>query len=331
MSSNIALISVGALAGLALVKGAQGSSSRVEEPDLGPEGPEEAPYSVTTSPSAKAFEGLSKGERGLVRGAILYEGPSRFGGAPIVAIMTYVSDNPKTGPIPQVFIFRSDEYPTTKSGLDKAVCGRCPLAGGKGCYVNLAPIMSMYGSLKDGRYSDWSHAAWWLRRNQPRAIRVGAYGDPVAVPNAVWVRLASIAPDVSLISYTHQWPLAVAQPYKWFCMASVDSPAEMRRARSMGWRTFRAKLEEDELIEGQVICPATTDEDLTCLGCRACSGIGAPGVPVAPGARRPGGIVVDVHGNPRALAAVKRTLKQVREQEAKRQQAKGVMTRQGSG
>jgi hypothetical protein len=306
-----AIAAVAALAAAAhLVQ--RGSASSAEP------GQAEGPAPLET-PSAVPFDDLKRDRRAKIKGSILYEGPSRFGGAPIAAVIVYETENPKTGPIPQVYIFRTDEYPTTKRGLDKAVCGRCPLAGGKGCYVNMISVAGVYKSFKKGNYSDIKHAAWWLRRNQPRAIRVGAYGDPVAIPNEAWVRLAAIAEDVALLSYTHQWPLEMAQEYKWFCMASVDSPAEMRRARAKGWRTYRAKLLEDDLIEGQVVCPAITEEDLTCLGCRACSGVGLEG---SPEARGPAGIVVDVHGNPRALSAVIRTLKSVRRAEAEREEAR---------
>lgn len=71
-------------------------------------------------------------ERFLSNGAILYEGPSVLDGAPIVAVLTGLKDkskNPKTGPMLQVWIMRSDIAPhlAQQSGQDDSVCGDCPL------------------------------------------------------------------------------------------------------------------------------------------------------------------------------------------------------------
>ena len=59
---------------------------------------------------------------------IIYEGPSKLDGAPIVAIATGVdgaSDNGKTGDMVQITIIRADIAPhhATKTGDDTSVCG----------------------------------------------------------------------------------------------------------------------------------------------------------------------------------------------------------------
>lgn len=50
-------------------------------------------------------------------GLVLWEGPSRFTGVPIVAIVTglgyWKSGNTKTGPMAQVWILRQDRPPMT--------------------------------------------------------------------------------------------------------------------------------------------------------------------------------------------------------------------------
>ena len=68
--------------------------------------------------------------RGEYRGVVLYDGPSRIDGAPIIAIacrITEASENGKTGAMVQTFIMRRDIPPHTalKTGDDASVCGDC--------------------------------------------------------------------------------------------------------------------------------------------------------------------------------------------------------------
>ena len=65
-------------------------------------------------------------------GVVLYRGPSRLDGAPIVVVATGLqrpSENEKTGPMVQTWILRSDEHPVSAvhSGADASICGDCPL------------------------------------------------------------------------------------------------------------------------------------------------------------------------------------------------------------
>ena len=90
-------------------------------------------------------------KRGEFSGVVLYEGPSRIDGAPIVAIacrITDASNNEKTGAMVQTFIMRRDIAPheALKTGDDSSVCGDCPLRpinkGATRCYVRVyqAPL-----------------------------------------------------------------------------------------------------------------------------------------------------------------------------------------------
>jgi hypothetical protein len=221
------------------------------------------------------FDTMTRHQRGKARGAVLYEGPSQLDGKPIVVIMVYTSENLKTNSVPQVFIIRRDVHPAEarRTGEDRSICGGCAFAGGKGCYVNIMPVGSIYKSYHAGRYGDWRHAQWRFGRDAPRVVRVGAYGDPVAVPMLVWDRLARLGDDLVLIGYTEQWRLKKAQPYKWFCMASAKTYAEQQKAKRMGWRTFRVYMPEDaELVEGQIVCPYEQSDEVTCLSCQLCKG-----------------------------------------------------------
>ena len=187
-----------------------------------------------------------------MNGYTIYHGPSAITFTPIVAILTLRSTNSKTGNIPQLWILSADEEPhaAAKSGGDATTpAGRLRLAH-------------------------------WLLSHQPRAIRLGAYGDPVAVPLAILSRLAAMAADAggTTLGYTHQWHLPRAAAYRGLLMASVDSPAERTRATAGGWRTFRVGLADEEPSGHEVHCPAVTDGS-TCNACRACDGGASPAVP----------------------------------------------------
>jgi hypothetical protein len=70
--------------------------------------------------------------KGEHQGIVIWEGPSRLDGAPIVAIATGLarsSSNEKTGPMVQTWILRQDQAPhvAQRTGADESVCGNCPL------------------------------------------------------------------------------------------------------------------------------------------------------------------------------------------------------------
>jgi hypothetical protein len=80
--------------------------------------------------------------------------------------------------------------------------------------------------------------------------------------------------------YTHQWKnpaLSNHQKYvlKRFCMASTDNQAEYLQAKAAGWRSFRVRLESDELNQNEIKCPASSEagKKLNCLTCGACNGL----------------------------------------------------------
>ena len=144
----------------------------------------------------------------MPNGFILYRGPSMLDGAPIVAIVTGCagnSANVKTGAVLQTWIIRSDIEPllALKTGADASVCGNCkhrPLLGGA-CYVRVhqAPL-SVYRAFHRGVYPVATDLA---TIGAGRAVRVGSYGDPAAVPVAVWRAL--ISQSTMHTGYTHQW------------------------------------------------------------------------------------------------------------------------------
>jgi hypothetical protein len=96
------------------------------------------------------------------------------------------TNNRKTGKMVQVWILASDIDPIEASSLgqDYSICGNCPQrwALGGACYVNIgqAPL-AIYRAYKRGSYTLFDPALHGdLLTN--RKIRLGAYGDPAAVP-----------------------------------------------------------------------------------------------------------------------------------------------------
>ena len=140
------------------------------------------------------------------KGFVLYEGASVLDGAPIVVIATLETSNAKTGAMVQTWILRSDIEPhlAIKTGDDSSVCGNCPQRHNTGgaCYVmtHQAPL-SVYRSYKRGLYPTYSSAEH-SSILAGRALRLGAYGDPAAVPFEVFAPLVELASVHT--GYTHQ-------------------------------------------------------------------------------------------------------------------------------
>jgi hypothetical protein len=224
------------------------------------------------------------------QGVIVYRGPSMLNGKPIVVVATAIargSKNGKTGDMVQVFILADNVKPHIGvfEGKDEAVCGDCPhryVNGAGTCYVN--PIhgpAGVYRAVTNGSYNYVTpeKAAPMLAG---RVVRLGAYGDPAAVPLAVWDALLTQA--AGWTGYTHQWRKAIANGLNRYCMASVETPRQQRHATRKGWRTFRIREDaEDAMLPGEMTCPASAEagKRLTCEECGACSGGAPPRVSVA--------------------------------------------------
>jgi hypothetical protein len=218
------------------------------------------------------------------KGVVLYEGPSRFDAdRTIVAILTLESNNTKTGGIPQVWIVDKDIAPHEgiKTGEDKALCGDCRLRN-NGCYVlTYQAPRSVRAAYLRGSYLSGDAGQAWLRKtgakNPWKAVRIGAYGDPCAVPVSVWDNLSVSVGTAKILGYTQQWNKEENKPYQKYCMASSFSTDEAKLARANGWRYFRVRDPDDEsaeLQEREVVCPASAEQNyrLSCSQCRACTG-----------------------------------------------------------
>lgn len=217
-------------------------------------------------------------------GMILWEGPSLIDGAPLVVIATGLrtgSTNVKTGDMVQTYILRSDIPPmeAVKSGNDVSICGTCPHRGdgtgkGRSCYVTLFQgPRGVYAAYKRGSYAK---AIDLSEVGTNRMVRLGAYGDPAAVPVTVWQHVLQQAEGWT--GYSHLWQSI--DPVVWapLVMASVDSEAQMQSAHRLGYRTFRVTPQGEGPIKGtEVVCPASHEagQKVECVDCKACMGTSA--------------------------------------------------------
>lgn len=224
-----------------------------------------------------------------LRGFVLYNGPSKLTGEPIVAIATMESTNAKTGNMVQTWIMRSDMAPleALKAKADGAVCGGCPhrRSIGGACYVNVGQApQGVWKAFKRGAYPTATETH--LDSLNGRKIRLGSYGDPAAVPFEVWQMVTWKA--AGWTGYTHQ----SAHPnfdvrILGLCMLSVDTPRSAEAYQSKGFRTFRVKTVEAPMLPGETECLAEAS-GLTCMQCGICNGAQGGGAP---------SVVINVHGS----------------------------------
>tara|TARA_R100001086_G_scaffold63470_1_gene29435 strand:+ start:340 stop:1164 length:825 start_codon:yes stop_codon:yes gene_type:complete len=240
----------------------------------------------------RARHALRSAGLGKPSGVEIWRGKSEIDGRPIVSVLTGLqspSSNRKTGDVLQLWIFPQEESPSAavRSGLDASVCGQCrhrPSLGGS-CYVKAyeAP-RAVWASWHSGRYPVVD-AETLSALVDGALIRLGAWGDPAALP------LSSVLPWIGsagrVVGYTHQWHEPFALPWRGLCMASVDTPAERLRARAAGWRTFRIRPRGGSVETGETVCPYEVS-GLQCAACMACDGMARP---------RARDVVVEVHGS----------------------------------
>lgn len=220
----------------------------------------------------------------MSNGVVIYEGPSQYDDQPIVVIVTGIkkpSSNPKTGDMLQAWILLQDVHPMEglKTGLDQSICGDCMHRrkpdGTRSCYVNMNGPGSVWRTYKADKYARMSPKdAALLIAGLPefrRKMRYGAYGDPGMVPIEVW---EEVSPHlISSTGYTHQWRF-ISPEYSKFCMASADNLVDQTDATALGYRTFRCITPGGELLEDEIVCPASEEAGkLTqCASCNLCKG-----------------------------------------------------------
>lgn len=213
----------------------------------------------------------------ITRNVIFYDGPSQLNGEPILGIATAQNGNRKIGHMLQLWIVPAiSPILAVKTGTDDAVCGDCRHRGDgtgqqRSCYVehwrSVENIWQARGKAKRMTPSEFGHVTMGLQ------LRIGAYGDPVAIPMSTWWPLLATA--AGWTAYTHQWKLPLALPYREFCMASVDTEDEYNAAAFAGWRTYRVRpTTADKVLRDEIVCPASEEggHRVTCANCELCRG-----------------------------------------------------------
>ena len=209
----------------------------------------------------------------------VWRGPSEINGEPIVMILTMRSANRKTGPMAQTTILSQAQPPheAQASGSDAAVCGSCPLRpstakdGAPRCYVRTfhAPLALWRAWINGGIRPYSSESEGGLQRRLEAdglTLRLGAYGDPAAVPIWVW---DSLVPSTGHTGYTHRW--RENPSLSSYCMASVETDAEGVEARALGYRTYRVALDGVGPTRSEIACPHES-RGITCNSCGLCAG-----------------------------------------------------------
>jgi hypothetical protein len=227
-------------------------------------------------------------KRAIRENLVVYDGPSEFNGERVIAIITGIrtkSKNEKTGPMAQLWILPGNVEPHTaqQTGADASVCWDCrarPYNGGF-CYVRTgdAPL-AIHRAAMRGKYPATSpRAAHLILVALGLNLRLGAYGDPAALPRHVIETLVGDRRRGTWTGYTHQWDKPRFQWLRPWVMASVDSLTEQAKAKAAGWRCFRVHSEagtvdplrdRTHVLPGSIQCLALRGS--TCDDCGACNG-----------------------------------------------------------
>jgi hypothetical protein len=210
-------------------------------------------------------------------GFIFYRGPSALTGLPIIGVaIIKASKNGKTGAMVQTYILVDNgESPVTNAREldDESICGDCKHRRGLGgaCYVNLGQgARAVADGIVRGIYPQNAAAA--ARACTGRKVRLGAYGDPAAIPARAWRQL--LAGSIGHSGYSHQWRNPAFKSIMQWCMASCDDEQDYRDAHEAGFRTFRVRTVDQPLIKGEFVCPASEEAGKVklCETCLACDG-----------------------------------------------------------
>ena len=211
-------------------------------------------------------------------GYILDEFNSPIDGSPLVAILTMICKNRKTGPMPQVWILRSDINPVEalNTGEDVSICGNCPHRkqedGSRSCYVNVGQAPnSIFKAYKAGKYVKDPMCLMSRKAVKGKSIRFGAYGDPALIRPVIVKTLIKACKTHT--GYTHQWREDFADQFVGLFMASCDGMNDYLEATAHGWKTFAVVPKGSSNYSGKQ-CPATIENSKAqCNTCKLCDGM----------------------------------------------------------
>jgi hypothetical protein len=247
--------------------------------------------------SSVGYRSMAGAKQLLPANVVFWRGPSLLTGDPILCLAGKHTINAKTGPVIQVYILRADMNPVeaVRTNGDRAICGDCKLRGDAGqdraCYVQWfrSPMNILRSPSLEWSVEQFAEAA------AGKHLRLGAYGDPAAVPIHVWT--TALLFSAGWTGYTHQW--RTCSPFfRTFLMASVDSREEYLEASERGWRSFRVRLESEALMSNEIACPASDEmgHRTTCHKCLLCMGTSKTAKDIA----------IIAHGQPRSVNVFRR-------------------------
>lgn len=212
----------------------------------------------------------------------IYEGPSLLGPERIAALLTFRSENTKLGAAVQLWVLLADEHPldALRNGHDASICGSCPLrpASGptgrveRGCYVQMHPVASTWKSHRNKPVEPMTAVRGELLKHpHTKLLRLGAYGDPAALPYELLDELVRTSRNTGIrgvVGYTHAWRTCDSR-LRHLCMASCEGEEQ-----AMGWRTFTVHPDDLPTAPTGIWCPASEKGGfkLTCAVCRLCDG-----------------------------------------------------------
>lgn len=221
-----------------------------------------------------------------VTGYVLWRGTSRIDNrTPVVCIAvgfnkpTPKGANGKTGPMIQTYILRDDMHPSeaVATRQDGGICGGCvhrkQADGTRTCYVEMwkGPRV-VWEAYQRGNYPETTPERL-AALGEGQFIRLGAYGDPAAVPVDVWTAFTSRAGGYT--GYTHQWRVKRFGALASLCQASCETEADVTKAHGLGYAgTFRVLPVAYPVPDAALHCPASEEKGkaVQCIDCRACDG-----------------------------------------------------------
>tara|TARA_Y100000310_G_scaffold133898_1_gene132878 strand:+ start:583 stop:1296 length:714 start_codon:yes stop_codon:yes gene_type:complete len=216
--------------------------------------------------------------------AVIYQGKSLIDKQDIVVIISGLdgnSQNRKTGHMAQVDIILTDPKPTdaVKSGSDFGICGNCTLRpiykNAASCYVNKGwSPLTKWKCFQAGKYPRMTPTqANTILKDNGISVRIGAYGEPSAVPFKVWQQLVD---GTKFTAYTHSFN------EHWYdkrldsiCMLSLDTKLNTVNASSKRqFRTYKIIGSKNELKPNEIMCPADMSkaDGIQCKTCLLCCG-----------------------------------------------------------
>lgn len=195
---------------------------------------------------------------------------SLYNGEDMYVAINYESKNEKTGNVYQLQFIPVNMF--TDNGFDKttddAVCpDTCIFKLKEICYVilGLAPS-AVVKSIKAGNYQEKIN--YQMLAKKP--LRIGAYGDCTSLPYEFIEKIVK-ASKRGWLNYTHGWQNC-DERFANIAMASCETIADKQLANAKGYRTFRVRPVDGEILADEILCPNEKNNFITCEMCMKCNG-----------------------------------------------------------